>query len=160
TVDDVTPANDSWADAFSDSNGTRPHDDPRQLLFVGNNAIETNDGGVYRLFDPNTSATRRWESMNGNIRPTEFYSVAYDEINNTIFGGSQDNGSSNQRATTDPSFPFTWDQVQGADGGVAAVDNTSMPGFSIHYTTSQNLGLVRHTVDANNSESTHDVDLA
>ena len=154
-MDDGTPANDSWADNYASSNGTSPHADPRQLVFANaNTAYETSDGGIYRLLDPDLPATRMWEPMIGNLRPTEFFSVSYDPLNSTVFGGAQDNGSPFQRDTGDPDYPFTWDSASGCDGGGTAIDISTLPGFAVHYTSSQNFdacgGLMFRVYDANN----------
>ncbi len=118
------------------ANGTSPHADSREMVFDANgNIIEADDGGIYRLTNPNT-ATRKWSSVNGNLRVTEFYSVAYDSLNNVVFGGTQDVGTLRQQTTGE----FPWDTIQGGDGGVVHVDVTSSPGNAIVYTSSQNLG--------------------
>lgn len=125
------------------------------MVFDGSAILDTSDGGIERLFDPdNTSNSRRWESANGNIRPTEFYAVSYDTLNHTIFGGTQDNGSPAQRNSGN----FTWDEKGGCDGGQTAIDNQSDPGnSSIHYTSSQSFdacgGLVRRTYDSSNNNT-------
>src|SRR5262249_13912677 len=108
------------------------------------------DGGIYRLMDPNVSATCHWVSVNGDLRVTEFHSVAYDPVSNIILGGSQDNGNSEQ--TTPGSL--TWNGFQtGGDGGYVAVDSdqTRHPGTSIRYSSYQSFTkLNRRIVDANN----------
>jgi outer membrane protein OmpA-like peptidoglycan-associated protein len=43
----------------------------------------------------------RWESVNGNLNLTEYYAVAFDEVNNTVLGGSQDVGTSLQTVTSE-----------------------------------------------------------
>jgi len=59
-IDDVTPANDNWNDNYATgSNGSSPHADPRQLVFAdATTAYESSDGGIYRLVNPDTPATR------------------------------------------------------------------------------------------------------
>ena len=153
-ANDGNPALDAWqlvADTGTVDN-TRPHADTRDLVFAndanGNLAlVNTDDGGIYRLFDPDlVAANRRWESMNGDIRVTESYSIAYDALNGTLVTGTQDNGTSRQRATGDPLFPFDWNLIQGCDGAVVAVDNdqTAHPNETIIYTNCAELhGLQR-----------------
>ena len=137
------------------ANGTGPHPDSRDMAFDANgDLLESDDGGIYRLVDPNTPASRVWRSVNGNIRPTEFFSVAYDSLNNVVFGGSQDNGTSRQRDPSDPRYPFNWTVVQGADGGVTGVDNdqAAHPNQTITYVSAQNLGsFTQRTFDDNNN---------
>jgi hypothetical protein len=155
TMNDNNPASDSWNESIESAGGVSPHDDPRNMVFDGNTLLDTSDGGISRLFDPdNASNSRRWESANGNIRPTEFYAVSYDTLNQTVFGGTQDNGSPAQRNSGN----FTWDEKGGCDGGETAIDNQTAPGVSsIHYTSSQNFdacgGLVRRTYDSSNNDT-------
>ncbi len=141
----------------NNANGTSPHPDSRDLEFDANgNLLESSDGGVYRLTNPNVNA-RVWTSVNGNLRTTEFYSIAYDSLNNAIFGGTQDNGSPQQ--TNPGAFPgappasFTMTDRTGADGGIAQVDNITNAGVaSIHYGSEQSLGcFTRQGFDAANN---------
>src|SRR5262245_48898297 len=141
--------------------GFGPHPDSRYIVFdAKDNLLDSDDGGLYRLVDPNNDpmvpGTRIWRSVNGNIRPTEFYSTAYDPLNNTVFGGTQDEGSPRQRDNTDASYPLNWSEPQDCDGGTVAVDNdqTAHPGETIQYMSGQNLfacGFNRYTVDATNT---------
>ncbi|MCU0874758.1 MAG: hypothetical protein MUE50_20705, partial [Pirellulaceae bacterium] len=156
TMDDGTPANDTWTPTTDfNASGTRPHADARDAVFDSNgNLIEVDDGGIYRLVDPD-SANRQWEPLNGNLRLTEFFSVAYDSLNDTLFGGTQDNGTPRQRATSDPLYPLSWSTAQGADGGVAGVDNdqAAHPGSTLIFTVSQNLGgFTRRVIDNTNAQ--------
>jgi hypothetical protein len=115
------------------ANGTSPHADARSMVFdARGNLLQADDGGIYRLVSPNTAATRRWVPAVGNIRPTEFHSIAYDPLSNIVFGGTQDIGAALQ------SLPggFTWDELIQGDGGVVGVDadQVSHPGTSLRYT--------------------------
>ena len=141
----------------NNANGTSPHPDSRDLEFDANgNLLESSDGGVYRLTNPNVNA-RVWTSVNGNLRTTELYSIAYDSLNNALFGGTQDNGSPQQ--TNPGPFPgapptsFTMTDRTGADGGIAQVDNITNAGVaSIHYGSEQSLGcFTRQGFDAANN---------
>jgi hypothetical protein len=69
------------------ANGTAPHPDSRDMVFAFDpgtglpTIIETDDGGVYRLSDPEGFVTplfTGWSSANGTLADTEFYSVSYD----------------------------------------------------------------------------------
>jgi len=73
--------------------------------------VEMNDGGIFRLRNPGDSS-RRWESMNGNLRTLEMYSIGYDPVNDAIFAGTQDNGTVEQNDQID-------DDGDGEIGGVA-----------------------------------------
>lgn len=153
-------AGSQWVQVTCDgANGTSPHPDSRDLEFDANgDLLEASDGGVYRLTKPNTPAMRNWSSVDGDLRTAEFYSIAYDSLNNALFGGTQDNGSpqqTNPGATPGAPPPtFTWTDRTGADGGVAQADNdqTAHPGTSIHYGSEQNLGcFTRKTFDNTNA---------
>jgi hypothetical protein len=150
---DANPANDTW-NSVNPANGTSPHDDPRALVFDANdNLVESDDGGVFRLITPDVGATRTWQALGGSLETIEFYSVAYDTLNGTIFGGAQDNGSSLEQA---PNTPANWVSVEGSDGGVSAVDNDQIahPGTTLEYTDAQGLGsLTRRTVNALNQKT-------
>jgi hypothetical protein len=132
------------------ANGTAAHADTRAMAFDANgNILQANDGGLYRLVDPNNPATRHWVSVNGDIRTTEFHSVAYDPVSHVVFGGAQDNGSITQVAPGG----LAGLQFTSGDGGVVAVDadQAAHPGTSIRYSSYQSLGgFARTTVDANN----------
>jgi len=153
-MDDAMPVNDTWDPMQgAGANNTSPHADSRDMTFDANgDLLQADDGGLYRLVDPDNAGTRVWESVNGNIRPTEFYGVAYDSLNDTIFGGLQDNGSARQRDPADPLYPFNWNGVQGADGGIPLVSTDGVT--STQYTSAQNLGgFTRRTVDATNTQT-------
>ncbi len=89
----------------------------------------------------------RWELF-GGIRATEFTSVAYDGLNDIIFGGTQDNASIQQQSPGN----WQWEGVHGSDGGTAAVEVT--PNKSYRYTTGNTWGDFKRTeYDANNNAS-------
>jgi hypothetical protein len=112
------------------------------------NILEGDDGGIYRLLHPNTPSTRAWQAVIGNLEDTELYQLAYDDVNHTILGSSQDNGSPQQTGAGS----LTYQDVSGGDGGDAAIDNTSTPGFSIHYSSRLNLfGFQRQTYNNANT---------
>ncbi|HET6572724.1 MAG TPA: hypothetical protein VFG68_03910, partial [Fimbriiglobus sp.] len=116
------------------ANSTAPHADSRVLLFAPDgNLLEADDGGLFRLTTP-SAATRVWNSVNGDLRLTEFISVAYDVVNDVIFGGAQDNGTPRQNSHGS----FTWTELFGGDGGI--VLSTVEDGKSIKYISAQNLG--------------------
>jgi hypothetical protein len=112
--------------------GSSPHADSRDMDFDNNgNLLQANDGGYYRLDNPSV-ASRRWVSLNGNLRPTEMHSAAFDAVSRTAFGGTQDTGTPLQNA---PGSRFWTDFLQG-DGGVVEVDDSSGGGASsIRYTS-------------------------
>jgi len=118
----------------SGAQGTSPHPDSRDMQFDANgNLLQANDGGIYRLVNPNTAATRQWVPVVGNIRPTELHSVAFDPLSKVTFGGTQDNGTPIQPTQGS----FTWGEFMGGDGGVVAVDadQTAHAGTTLRYST-------------------------
>src|SRR5262249_32647888 len=95
-----------WQNAVCNrANGTSPHADARAMQFDANgNLLQANDGGIFRLTNPNTSATRSWGAVVGNIRPNELHSVAFDPLSKITFGGAQDTGTPIQGTLGN----FTW----------------------------------------------------
>jgi hypothetical protein len=120
------------------ANGTAPHPDSRALVFDNGNLLDTSDGGIYRLANPDTPATRVWTFASGNMDTAEFHSVAYDPVSHVIVGGLQDNGYVVQSAPGST----TWTEVLSGDGGVVAVDSDQAlhPGTSIRYSSVQYFG--------------------
>lgn len=116
------------------ANGTSPHPDSRAMVFDANgNILQSNDGGIYRLVSPNSPGTRIWQSVNGNITPTEAHSAAYDSFSHLVVSGNQDNGTSFQLTPGGS----VWGEFIGGDGGDVAVDTdqTAHPGTSIRYSS-------------------------
>jgi photosystem II stability/assembly factor-like uncharacterized protein len=150
----VAPGTWTMADCNGASLGGSPtsaHADSRGMVFDAHGDIlEADDGGIYRLVNPNGAPNaRRWVSVLGDLRPTEIYSVAYDWNSHTILGGAQDVGTFEQVSG------FTWRATNLADGGVRAVDNTTLVtlGQSIRYQSIQGLGaFARRVVDSSNQE--------
>jgi hypothetical protein len=151
----VDASTNTWTSVTGGAAGS-PHADSRDMVFDANgNILESDDGGTYRLTNPN-AAGRVWGPVVGNMRPTELYSVAYDTLNHVIFGGAQDNGSPEQTGHESPpgsAGSLQWTDPLGSDGGIVAVDNTSTPGSSLHYSATQNLkfGFIRQTFDNTNT---------
>jgi hypothetical protein len=139
--------------------GTDPHPDIRALAFdQAGDLLCSNDGGIYKLVNPNAGPgpARQWHSLNSNQRSIEFHSVAYDSLNNAIFGGTQDNGTPRQRdgSPPDPLYPFDWPEARGSDGGIVASDNdqAAHPGTTTEYTSTQYLSLRRRVIDNTNTQ--------
>ena len=137
---------------FDAAHGTAPHPDSRAMVFDANgNLLQSSDGGLYRLVDPdNRLNQRQWVSVNGNIRPTEFHSVAYDPLSGIVFGGAQDTGVPIQPAPGE----FTWVTLLSGDGGNVGVDNDQFahPGTTIRYTGGPDFGFFNRTTwDATNT---------
>jgi hypothetical protein len=143
---------DPWISVYDDgAHGTAPHVDSRALVFdAAGNLLETSDGGIVRLVDPNVSASRLWVSVNGDLRTAEVGSVAYDPVSNVVLAGMRDNGVAVQPAPGS----LAWNDFRNdGDGGIVAVDSdqAAHPGTSIRYSSYQSLlQFTRQTVDANN----------
>lgn len=117
--------------------GTAPHADSRDIVFdVNNDMIEADDGGVFRLTDPRDGLlTGGWTNLNSNLQVGQFYSTTYDNIDNVIFGGTQDTGSAIQTGG------LTWDTVNQGDGGDSGVayGDVGLGFTSVRYTIGNNL---------------------
>ena len=154
-VDDWTPTttfNGQWApivDNFA-AYGTSPHADSRTMIFdARGNLLESNDGGIYRRSDPQSSAGQ-WVSLIGNLQITEMHGISYDSNTHTLFSGNQDTGSAMQ-TTVNGTPSRIWNEQLGADGGQTAV-NDNNPNFSVRYLSEQALGEFTHLkVDLNNN---------
>jgi photosystem II stability/assembly factor-like uncharacterized protein len=144
-----TPLTDDFADpdGAGPAPGTGPHADSRDMQFDAlGNLVEGDDGGVYKRANP-TSTTGVWSSMIGNLQITEFVSIGYSSLTNTLSGGAQDTGTSLQIGAG----LNVWQELLQGDGSTVAIDD-SQPGISIRYGSAQFLGsLVRATFDANNN---------
>ncbi|MCH8148859.1 MAG: hypothetical protein IH987_12815, partial [Planctomycetes bacterium] len=130
------------------ASNSAPHADSREIVLdVNGELIEGDDGGIYRRTFPQSNEGD-WFSIIGNLRVTEFHDIAYDNNSQIIIGGTQDNGTLLQSTTGG----IVWQNIRGGDGGDVVVDDTSLPGFSIRYYSSQFLGgFTRTTYDAANS---------
>jgi hypothetical protein len=127
------------------ANATSPHADSRDMEFDANgNLLQANDGGIFRLANPNTVATRIWVPVVGNIRPNELHSVAFDPLSKVAFGGAQDTGTPIQTA----SGSLTWGELIQGDGGVVAVDadQTAHPGTTVRYSSFTGLQFFNRTI--------------
>ncbi|PYX49236.1 MAG: hypothetical protein DMG79_09325, partial [Acidobacteria bacterium] len=87
-----------------------------------------NDGGIYRALDGflglnsgSCSGTNQFDDLNQNLGSmTQFVSFSQHPTDqNTIFGGTQDNGSP---ATSQATTNLSWGNVLGGDGGYSAID--------------------------------------
>jgi hypothetical protein len=103
----------------SGAQGSSPHADSRTLAFDTSGDLMLGcDGGIYRLLSPNEAPVRVWADLNGDIRPTEMHSVAYDPVSNVVFGGNQDVATSIEEALVN----FDWTTFLSGDGGIVAAD--------------------------------------
>jgi hypothetical protein len=130
------------------ANDSSPHVDSRAMTFdAAGDLLFGSDGGIYARTSPQ-NATGTWLSYIGSgLQITEFHSVAYDTLSNTIVGGSQDNSTELQNVTGGK----VWTTLNGGDGGDVAVDNSD-PAQAVVYSAAEFLGnFTRTTYDANNN---------
>lgn len=115
------------------ANNSSPHADSREMIMdeIGD-IIEVDDGGVYRRTMPQTNEGD-WISINGNLQVAEQHSLSYDSLSNVSFSGNQDTGTPIQLAPDGN----TWETLLQADGGEAVVDDFTIPGTSVRYSSFQ-----------------------
>lgn len=141
-----------WTSVVRASAGnTRPHGDSRAMVFnPAGDIIEADDGGLYRLKNPNadpSGGARQWEALNTNLLTVEVNSVGYDSLNDRFVVGTQDNGAARQPGG---GTALSWPQILGGDGGIVQIASTATS--SIHYTSTQLLNnFRRQTFDASGS---------
>ena len=121
--------------------GTAPHADSRAMAFLGNDLLEADDAGIYRLVphpDPATPSRRRWTSFIGNLSLTEFYSIALDPVTRMPLGGTQDVGTLQRHEGVDGP---AWRTLSGGDGGyVEAVRDPAGGLDALLFYSNQELG--------------------
>jgi hypothetical protein len=155
------------------ANGTSPHADSRRLAFDSDGSLlEVDDGGIYRLRNPSArsilagvpgaptvAGNRQWISLNGDLRITEFWQVAWDPVNDLVIGGAQDNGSIDQfdrvnndgdAQTDEPDERWFWLARRGGDGLVAAVEVLSNTRVWRYRMANSFSGFFRDLYDNNN----------
>lgn len=121
------------------ANNSAPHADSRVMVIDANGEVlEGDDGGVYRRTVP-ANNTGLWRSAIGNLVSTEFHGIAFDGNTDTVFGGTQDNGTPQQVTPGNP----VWSSISTADGGDVGIDDRSTAGQSVRYTSFQSLGQFR-----------------
>ncbi len=126
---------------------TKPHADTREMFVdADGNLVDGCDGGIVRLSSPQTN-TGKWGSVNGNLAVFEAHDVAYDSVAHVAMIGTQDNGTHIQNSSSSQ----VWKFIAGGDGGDVAIDDSSSPGQSIRYGSSQELSnFFRKTYDSSN----------
>jgi hypothetical protein len=128
---------------FQDANTV--HADSRVLTFDSQGRlILASDGGIYAL--PNPQGTGTWLGLNGNLSAYEAYAVAYDANSKRVVMAAQDNGAAYQAGTNNTLF----NTLQAGDGVNAVVNDQTLNGMSLIYTSFQDLGaFARLAVDKN-----------
>ena len=71
-----------------------PHPNHHALVLDANDKLlDGNDGGIWRLDNPTVGALL-WDNLNSNLQITQLNGIALHPSDpNTIYGGSQDNGT-------------------------------------------------------------------
>ncbi|MES2992163.1 MAG: OmpA family protein [Pseudomonadota bacterium] len=97
------PAANPWTQIVgNNAAGTVPHADSRGMVFTSDlTMLEIDDGGLVRLQNPLGLAdqgTRRWDSLNADLRISQVLDVAFDALTGDIIVGTQDDGSAHQGA--------------------------------------------------------------
>jgi hypothetical protein len=112
-----TDGGNTWTDISVGVDGNGPHVDHHAAAFDANGKLlDGNDGGTWRLDDPTPGAVH-WTDLNGNLGIIQFYSVALHPTDpNIVYGGSQDNGTSEFTGSQ------SWSLLTGGDGGNVLVD--------------------------------------
>jgi photosystem II stability/assembly factor-like uncharacterized protein len=92
-----------------------PHTDDHAFAFDANGKLlNGNDGGIWRLQDPQSI---QWTDLTGNLAITQFTGIALNPIDaNIAYGGSQDNGTEKFNNN------LGWKQIVGGDGGFVRID--------------------------------------
>ncbi len=138
---------------------TAPHADSRDLVAVPGTStlLASNDGGIAKFtmdanfvsnITPGGGNLGHWNSINGTLGVIQFYDVDYDPVRDSILGGAQDNGTSEQTGSLKNFL-----EVRGGDGTVVQVQSipaVGAPIVSTRYFTSQNFKIARQIATAGN----------
>ena len=131
---------------------TGPHADSRDLVFLANSTtiLEADDGGIVK-FSPaddfqnklqTGSTLGEWGSLAGTLGIAEFYGIAYDSFQDKLFGGTQDNGSPLEVASSSTTFRDVFYGDGAIPGVLSGATNVT------RYFTSQNFRIGREVVTA------------
>ena len=110
-----------WFTISTDVNGNSPGPDSHAMAFDQNgNLLEGDDGGIFRLQDPN-QATLTWSDLNSNLQIGVFNSVALVPGHaGEAYGGTQGTGL----VALDNNAP-TWNEIRINNTGTVVVDPTN-----------------------------------
>ena len=113
----------------------RPHADTRTLVAAHGNLYTGDDGGIYRLNNPildDDEDDPEWYSLIGNMQISEVVTVAYNDEDNVLLAGLQDNGTVLQPDEGE----LEWEQIGGGDGNYVRIRGDD------YYYATQNLAIV------------------
>lgn len=121
---------------FGTADGSTIHADSRNIAFDANGRlILVGDGGIYARTNPQSTAGV-WTGLNtSGLSLREIYGIGFDAVTKRLVVASQDTGASVQLNAGSN----TYVAVQGGDGVIATVNDTSISGMSAFYTSSQGL---------------------
>ena len=136
------------ATSLSDANtadNSAVHADLRAMAFDANGRlIVSSDGGIYARTLPESSSGV-WQGLTGNLSAIETYEAVYGAHAHLVAAASQDNAAALESARGS----LVYDFLAGFDGGLAVVNDTTLPGHSVYYLSANNLyGLIRVVVDS------------
>ena len=108
----------------SEAQGVKPHVDHHAWAFLGQTAIDGNDGGVWEYLN------NKWVDLNTTgLSTIQVNSIAVQEVAPdkwVVLEGSQDNGTARAATAGYPGYPgsplLPWDTVGGGDGGLIRFD--------------------------------------
>ncbi len=106
----------TWTD-ITNVSGVQPHTDSHAMAFDSSSRLLLgNDGGIWR-FDPTGPS---WTDLNGDLNTIQFTGIGlHPTSNQTVLGGSQDNGTELTTGST------VWNAVDGGDGGYSQISQTN-----------------------------------
>jgi len=139
----------SAANNLQDANTV--HADSRSITFdQAGDLILTSDGGIYKRTNPQGAGvweggTGTFKGLNGNLGVFEIYSIAYDANSKRLGVAAQDTGAFLQTAPGSGTFTV----LNSGDGTNIAINDRSLPGQSVIYTTAAGMeGLSRLIIDS------------
>ncbi len=138
-----------WKTYSRGSDGSFTYVDPRTETFdAAGNLLQGDDGGVWRLTNPDDPTKRVWQGLNSNLRAANVYTAAYDALNGVVQASLQDTGTARQNTPGSPAATAITSQ----DGITVRIDTTSTPGSVVaYYHTQSNDDFTRQTRDAANN---------
>jgi hypothetical protein len=118
------------------ADGSFAHADARTAFFLSaNQLLVSTDSGISVRTNPQ-SDSGIWQGLNGNLSTFEPYNIAFDAKSKRLVVAAQDNGTSLQSA---PGSNF-YVPINSGDGVVAVINDRTLAGQSVIYTSTQNLG--------------------
>ncbi len=114
-----TDGGNTWSQITFWISSTSVHADHHAIVFDPNTAnvvYDGDDGGIYKTTDGGSS----WTALNNGLQITQFYGGATEANGVNYQGGTQDNGHLKYNGSG-----TNWTEVQGGDGGYAAISQSN-----------------------------------